>query len=455
MASDQADLMIEQFRSEAVSRNDLAQDATESQFQEYFTKNVGKTTTVFKKELIAQVQKSLDDPTSRDAALLPAVRQAIFESYAATARVTDDEVKQSYVKYELLSMSFSDPEKSLEVRKSEADKTLAELNAGAKFETVMKRRDENAATDPLPYSKSFIEDNASLKPILDLKPGEHTGVIINFGEPQIFKLVAVKSDLPEDYETNKTVLNETYRRQKASTEASKALEEARNTAKIVWKSAGYEATYKVLRAFEIANITDDERKKILLEVVNDTALTTDDLAGQAVAANARYVAWNRAEGFMTEAEKKAALRTKEEVILGALTFSESSALRFELIAVYEALDDQAALADALKTAAEYNTGFEPENELVFAQINIKVGDLLDGGKITPEQAQAVRAHLLEWSKRKAEADAAAAAATTDLDEFNVDESGKPIKQSAEEAVKKLLEEANKEPEKGGTTGQGN
>ena len=455
MASDQADMMIEQFRSTAVAQSDLAQDATESQFQEYFTKSTGNTTTEFKKELIAEVQKSLDDPISREAALLPAVRQAVLDSYAATTRVTDDEVKQSYVKYNILSLSFSDPEKSLEVRRAEADKALAELNAGAKFETVMKRLDKDAPTDPLPYSKLLIEDNAGLKPILDLKPGGHTGVLINFGEPQIFKLVEVTSDLPADYETNKTVLNETYRRQKASTEAGKALEEARNKAKIEWKSAGYEATYKVLRAYQIADITDDERKKILLEVVNDTELTTNDLAGQAVGANARYIAWARAEGFMTEAEIKESLRTKEDVILGALNFTENSLLRFELIEVYEALGDQDALAEALETAAEYNTGFAPENEMVFAQINLKVGELEDANKITPAQAQAVRAHLLEWSKRKAEADAAAAGASSDLDEFNVDETGKPIKESAEDAVKKLLEEANKDQAKGGTTGQGN
>jgi len=455
MASDEADLMIEQFRSDAVAQSDLAQDATESQFQEYFTKTTGQTTTEFKKEVLAQVQKSLDDPVSREAALLPAVRQAVFNSFAATTRVTDDEVKQSYVKYHLLSISFADPEKNLDERMAEADKALAELNAGAKFETVMKRLDEDAPTDPMPYSKSLIEDIAGLKPILDLKPGEHTGVLINFGEPQIFKLVEIKSDLPADYETNKVVLNETYRRQKANNEASKALEDARNTAKIEWKSPGYEATYRVLRAYQTADITDDERKKILLDVVNGTGLTLNDLAGQAVGANARYVAWVRLEDMMTEAEIKEMLRTKEEVVLGALNFSESSALRFELIEVYEALGDQEALAGALETAAEYNTGFAPENELVFAQLNIKLGELEDADKVTPEQALAVRAHLLEWSKRKAEADAAAAGASSDLDEFNVDDEGKPIKESAEDAIKRLLEEANKEPAKGGTTGQGN
>jgi hypothetical protein len=455
MASDEADLMIEQFRATAVAQNDLAQDATESQFQEYFTKTTGHTTTDYKKEVLAQVQESLDDPVSREAALLPVVHQAIFESYLATTRVTDDEVKQSYVKYHTLSILFSDPEKSLDVRMAEAEKALAELNAGAKFETVMKRLDENAITDPLPYSKSLIEGSSILRPILDLKPGGHTGVVINFGEPQIFKLVEVKSDLPADYETNKAVLNETYRRQKASTEAEKALAEARNNAKIVWKSAGYEATYKVLRVYQDADTTDEERKKILHEVVNGTDLTMNDLAGQAVGANARYVAWVRLEGFMTEAEMKESLRTKEEVILGALNFSENSVLRFELIEVYEELGDQEALAEALETAAEYNTGFAPENELVFAQLNIKVGELEDADKITPEQAQAVRTHLLEWSKSKAEADAAAAGASTDLDEFNVDEKGNPVKDSAEETLRRLLEEANKEPAKGGTTGQGN
>jgi hypothetical protein len=181
----------------------------------------------------------------------------------------------------------------------------------------------------------------------------------------------------------------------------------------------------------------------------------NDLAGQAVGANARYVAWVRLEGFMTEAEMKESLRTKEDVILGALNFSESSVLRFELIEVYEELGDQEALAEALETAAEYNTGFAPENELVFAQLNIKVGELEDADKITPEQAQAVRTHLLEWSKSKAEADAAAAGASSDLDEFNVDDKGNPVKDSAEETLRKLIEEANKDQAKGGTTGQGN
>ena len=124
-----------------------------------------------------------------------------------------------------------------------------------------------------------LKNNPTQKPLADLKVGQHSKVITEFGIPRIYELNAIKSDLPTDFEANKVVYGDTVRRDKGSKDLDMAVAAARQKAKIVWKSPGYEAIYKVSQVRMEDTLSEAEQKARLKEFVTSPVDTTTDVAG--------------------------------------------------------------------------------------------------------------------------------------------------------------------------------
>ncbi len=449
MASSEVDAALTQFRSRAQAGGVLKPGATEQEFQEFFKSQQGMTTAEFKEGRINDMKKGLAEPVRRGGILAAYYQQALQNDYYTKTLVTDDEVKKSYDAFMVKSISFDRAGLSDDQRKKDAATARAEIIGGADFDAVMKKYMTTQAKEPTKIPRASLESTEPMKPILALAPGGVSEVIDSFGVPRIYKLVEIKSELPKDFEASKTLFSDTYRRQKAMQEMQKVLMEAIKTAKIEWKSAGFGLVYKVAAISSQADLSNAAVKAELQSVV---AVVTDpviDPYGLQPARLARYLAAEQLNSIFDEKERVAFLPKYAEIVLDILATTENIDLRLRLADTYEQLGNKVAMTDALKSAAINNSGFEESNTDAFNRIHTKVTKLEVEKKIDPADAQQIRTILNEWSARKMEADALQQKSTTDLDQFNIDPAtGKPLPSPADEAAKKILDQANK-PKSGG------
>jgi hypothetical protein len=445
VGSEQIDAAIVQGRAQMISSGALKADATEAEFQAAFEKQTGMTTAEFKEKSLQELKDSLADPAKRDSVLGTYSQTALEENFAATAEATEEEVKKSYESMSFLTIAFDKQDMGLPERTAQAAQAMAELRAGADFLTVQKKYMATPSSEPVQYNRIVVENDPVLKPLANLKVGDFSEPIVEFGAiPRIYKLTAVKSELPDDFATNKAVYTEAYRRQKAGKLMNDALTEAREQAKIEWKSPGYEAIYKVATVNMDGKLAPDQIKSELRAIIENTEVSSTDPAGTMPAMLARYSAVQSLEFHLNDAEKKALAETKIQVINDVLAGTEHIPLRLELVDTYELLGQNEMAADELLLAAQNNMGLDLMNQTYFESINTKLVAMETSKTISEEKAQLVRAELLRWSKEKAEADRLQKEQEAELDKFTVPD-------PAEEAAKKALEEANK-PKETTTTG---
>jgi hypothetical protein len=441
--SDEIDAAIRQFRLAAVTQADLKETATEAEFQKYFEEKNGESTAVYKDRILSEVREQLKKPEVMQGEVDRYSAQALQESFFATTKVSDEEAKRSFEKLMMLRLTFEDQEMGLSEREALAAKALAELDAGADFKAVQRKYMKNPITDATKYALPEIERNPTQRPLAALKAGEHSKVITEFGIPTIYKLVERKSELPSDFEANKSIHVDTVRRDKASVDLQKAIETARKTAKIVWKSPGFEAMYRTQQIRSTEGVTDDQIKTALLDLLNSPPDTSADPAGPRPGILARYGAMKQLEQMVTVDERKTLVGTFIEVLNETLSQYEHTPLRLDLVDLYVETGDKDGASNELFTAAQMNSGFEEINKTYFSEINTKLTQLEAKGMISDEKALEIREVLAKWSLEKSQAEEFEKQAKAELDKFNVDpKTGKPP-------------EEPKPTTTGGTTGKGN
>jgi hypothetical protein len=421
--SDEIDAEIRRFRLAAVTQADLKETATEAEFQKYFEEKTGESTSAFKERVLNEIRELLKDEKSMQAEIDRYSAEALQESFYASTTVTDEEARRSFDKLMMLRIAFDDQEMSLVDREAKAKAALAELRGGADFFAVQKKYMKNPIKEPTKYGLPEVERSVVQRPLAALKPGEVSEVITEFGIPTIYKLVEKKSEIPADFDTNKAIHTDTVRREKASLERQKAIDDAHKKAKVVWKSPGYAAMYRVqdLRSKD-AQPTDDQVKAVLREIVEKPIDAADDPAGPRPGVLARYGAMKQLQNMATPEEKKQLLPTYIAVLTETLTQYESVPVRLDLVDLYVEKGDTASIAVELRTAAEMNTGLAEVNSRYFAEINAKLADLESKKLISDADALAVRDVLSKWSLQKKEAEDYAKKAQEDLDKFNLDPS---------------------------------
>lgn len=422
MASEQLDQAILSFRQQAIADGAITAAATEKEFQDYFKRSTATTTAEFKEQRLQIVRDGLEDPAQRGTILAQFSQQMLQQELYTKTAVTDEEVKRSYETLVLKAILFDKQDMSADQRKAEAEKAIKELDAGTDFETVAAKYMANPLEDPFEYNRSVVEGDENLRPLASLKPGEHSGIVLEFGSiPTVYTLVEVKSSLPKDYDTAKAVYNDAYRRQKANNEFTKALDQGQMNAKVVWNIHGYEMIYRIVMTRADPKFTEEKRKDVLTEIVNDENLS-DNPAGVWPGTLARYVASEQLNFMLSDIERAEMLETRANIIRDVLRNTESVLLRLTLVDIYDKLGDQEAVVASLIDAVTYNTSLDADAERNNAEINKKLIELEDAKKISTDAAKQVREKLIEWNKQKVEDEQSSRAQqqyATDLDKFNI------------------------------------
>lgn len=443
LASDQIDQAITQFRQQATTEGKLKPGATEQEFQDFFKKDQGQTTAEFKDGRVAEIKSVLADPLKRTGFIAGFYQQALQDDFYKKTLVTDDEVKKSYDNFVVKVISFDKPGLTAEKRKSDAEAALVAIKGGAKWEDVMMQHMQTPAKEPLTLGRQTLAADEGMASILNLKPGEVSGVVTRSGSPSIYQLVEIKSSLPKDFESSKALYSDQFKRNKAMDEMRKVLDAAMKNAKIEWKSEGYSMLYQMTQIASQSGGSDADVKAKYLKIIGMAPDPAKDPAGASAATLARFAAAETLRTMLTGQEQKDFLPQYVEVLNAILDTTENIDLRLRMVDVYEQLGDFANVAVTLKTAASLNNGFEVQNQAYFDQINRKLTELENAKKLDAAAAQGVREELLRWSREKAEADAAKTDQTSELDEFTIDpKTGKTLKQLADEKAKQTLDKAN-------------
>jgi hypothetical protein len=441
--SDALDNEITQIRMQAVTGGDLKENATEAEFQEWFEKNVGSSTSEYKKSRIDLMREELKKPYVRQAEAGRYAFTELQEKYFNEATATDEEIKRSFDKLMVLKLTFDNVETPLAEREAQAKKALAEIKGGADFATVQTKYMKNPVNEPAGLLRSDVEADPAKRPLASLKPGQTSEVLMEFGVPTIYKLLEVKSEAPTDIETNRDVYGQTVRREKAGKALQVDFDKARDAAKIEWESESFKAIFDVFETQTDDSLSDEQKKQVYLDVMAQGEAPADDPAGPKANVLAKYAAMKRVETMLTADERKERLQDFAMIIAATLDQYESTDLRLKLVDIYSEAGDYEQAAAELLLVAQYNTGFEEQNLTTFNTINTVLSKLQTEKKISDEAALKIRDELLKWSEAKKQseemekkAEEEAKKAQEELDKFTIDpKTGKPL-------------------EEGGTTGGG-
>jgi len=400
----QLDDAFEQTKADLIAQKKVPATATAADIDKALSAQLGgKTVAEYRTEQLDMIKKGLSDPATRDGVVGQIVPALVNEGYMAQANVTEEELKASYDSLVFDAIPFNDLKQALADREAKAEAAYGEIEGGKDFAAVKKAVAPNAPTATVALTRTEIESNPALAPLLDLKPGETAEPVLREGSPVIYRLSKIENKLPADFESTKATLLNFRRQQVAGQQLTKDLDELKKSSAVVWQNPTMETFYKISEVASVATIAEQREK--YLEYAEALAVPPKDPA-QAInpewVALGRYFAINQAYSISKPEQQKEMKEQLVDAAQEALEFSESGTLRLKLAQLYADLGDNENLADTLRVAAQNNVGFDAGNQQTYAEITRLKKKYQDDKKLTPEQAAEIQKALDDWLKEKAE-----------------------------------------------------
>ncbi len=229
----------------------------------------------------------------------PVLRMLFGEVISGSRKLTLEDVQKTFdeakVRQILIGVSTSPyPVKhSLpdEQAKAKAEKVLAEVKAGKPFDQLANQYTDDVQNVPQKYDAKLKKDvpngapkggdlgwirrdapypdEAVVNAAFALKPGAVSELVKSPMGYHILKVEQIRRELPKDFDKQKTQLLEQLRNAKSTEAVGKVIEEARKTAKIVWKDPSYEWKYLYAKAspggMGFIGMADPKDQKALLD----------------------------------------------------------------------------------------------------------------------------------------------------------------------------------------------
>lgn len=436
------DQQLSMTKLQLVMQNKLKPTATDADFQAEVQKETGVDFKTFRAQRIKAITDQIKDPATRPQMAAGLGRPILEAAIVSKLNPSEDEVKKSF---EVLET------KRIYVKGSDAtatlNKALSEIKAGLSFEAAMNRYSNDIPSPGKTVSESTTTVSAAMmgvepakKALLDLKPGEVSGVIAEDQGASVYKLISVKSNLPKDYEQRKAEYKNSYAQTLARNQVDKDLADLEKTTKIEWQSKGYKAIYDLRTALENHGSNEDF-KKALQAVEQEASAANNDSVGEKVAGLANYVASNTLWSMATDAEKKAMLDSHVDAINQVLEYSESTDLRLELCTLFMQMKKGPEAARSLIEAARNNNDVSDEGQRSYNAIMSMESKLKAAGLLAQGDEKALAVELDRWRSDKADAEKAIA------DQKKRDE--EDLKQSEAEKKKDQAADAAKAAAKSG------
>lgn len=328
--------------------------------------------------------------------------QGLRDAERAKVPADDASIKTMFDTYVLngilVSLSSSKPEEAKELGRKIAEEVKTQG-----FEAVAKRYREqkNPAVDVFEgrrMPRTFLAMLEEYRPVLGLKKGETTGFVESPTGGAVFQVADIVNEPPADFEKRKDQYKAQHIDQQAALSLQRQIAEVEKTTPVVWKDAGFKALYDWSQA--------PRTREALLKVAEEAkaASEAEETVGLPQAILARYAAVEDAWSLAPEKDRASLKEARAEAIAALLGIAEDARLRLELAQLYADLKKGDQAYEQLLSAAEVNTGFEPENLATHKEIRGLLGKLAETKLITDAQRQAVEKELARWEREKAEND---------------------------------------------------
>jgi len=435
------DREIKNTRQTFVQEGKLKADATDQQFIDLFKKERGMTPEEMKKQQVSQVETMLADAEQAKLVMNSAGRFLLLDNIQSTTELSDEELKATYETLSVKQIIFGDVNVPIEEREKKAEEALAEIRGGAKFEDVQKKHMPGDSGAPIEIRRDSVRTTPGLEPLAELKKGEVSDVLMQFGMPTIYYVVDVTQKVPEDFEKQK----ETYRTQvisqRAQTELEKQIKEIIEK-RSEWNSPIVKGFYDYAAAQSDPNLMGNMAKtRDLMKEIEKTAISRIGVdeskfqAGDGWAQLLRFAAQSGYYNLMTEQEKSAMRAERLEAINGVLETTDDAMLRLEAYELLLAEGNQAEAVEQLVGAVEASVAFDEASIQVIEQVKSKVAAAEAQKKIDAETLKVVKDALTTWSTEKA---------TFEKEQKELEAEEEKLRKEAEEERKRLEEEMKQE-----------
>ncbi|WP_227625029.1 peptidyl-prolyl cis-trans isomerase [Fimbriimonas ginsengisoli] len=397
-------------RLQLMGRGQLKPNATDADFE----KVLGRPLAQIRADADKRNKEMVSTPEGRRTAVLTLAPTLLTDYYKNVTKPTDQEVKDSYNQYQFKRVLVQPPLANKPSIDDRIKAAQADIAKNVPFEQVIdKYSDEHPFTGKkardttIPMLQSELSMNPAYKPLLGLKPGQVSPVITVPEGKAIYKLLSVKSNLPNDFEKNKERYRQTYVATAASQKQMADLAEYKKTpGLIVFKSPPLKAFYDFMQATDNSAAADGKSEVDRVRAAYDEAVQAEaksDGFNTRPAVLARYAASNYLWG--APGSDKAKLRPERiDTLQAVLQDSESFQARKDLFDLYMEEKKYDEAFGQLLEAAKNNTSYDRAGFQRFNDVRDMLSRLQKANGIKPEQVKQVEAAQLDWSRARAEND---------------------------------------------------
>ena len=396
--------MVESQKQSLLQSGKLKPNFTQAEFDKAFKDaNGGKTVDQSFAEQLKSIIDQLKDP-AKASEITPRLQVAMMTAeYASKVNATIDQLKDSYTSYQVLQLAVNDPAKKPEENKVAAEKALAEIKAGAKFENEIKKYNKNASTTPFPILKKSVETDLDKAFLKSMKPGEVSGVQTENGTPTLYKLVEIKQDLPPDFEKSKDSLLQSYKEREAQAKLSEELKAITEGKDVVYGEPLFAVVHDIAQG-----IVDAQKKGIVATSKSMKELTEKiskiepkSALAMRLKPLARYVSFEMYFSGLVADDKKQAREARTEVLQEALENVESTRVRLDLYENFVELGKFEDAGQALVETAKNNTGFDPMSIVASGDIESKIAAAEKAGKVPKDMIELAKKEIQRWKDERA------------------------------------------------------
>ncbi len=391
-------------RIQLITTGKIKPEASEQEADKALEKEIGKNKDQFKTEVVEYIMTNFKaEATAADTAsqLLTVV---LLDSYATGTIYTEADLKAAYDEFSFDTIRFDDATKSATELQAAAEKALADIRGGKKFEDVQKTYSVGKKPDELKATliRGALEAAEHLSPLQALKPGEVSDVVTT-GVPTIYRLVATKPNLPKDFEASKAQLLQSAKQQRAGQAFEKDVKAKVDAAEIKFQDLGTKALYDLMKI--VLDTTKTDKSAEFEDLYNQirgqdlTKVMRVDFLGYAELAAALGV-WQGADATKRKEFAPDWIDTVER----SFQYGEDLGMRIQLedVQLEQGLNEDAAstLEQTMANCADYGQ----EGQGIYTRVSASMRAAFESKKFNQEQRDAIQKELDKWLDQKIEED---------------------------------------------------
>ena len=414
-------------------------DTKAQTFDASFQQQLGNSPADYVKAQVADIEaRASKDPTIARSVEATAIQQKLLDKYRTQVDTSDTALKATYDKvvFKTIMLNGANSE-------TKAAEVLQKIKGGMDFDqaakqfSMMKKPDGSVQVDSTIETRMDMIGNPVRDPILKLKAGEVSDVVTVAGASYIYKLVAVRPDVPKDFEKVKSSRADMVRNQSTSSMLNDAIAGliGQNGEKVKWSEPGFQ----LLADYMDANLAEDKVAALEKVLADSESVSTNF---NEIPPLVKYATINQLQVEVKDAAKKQDLKAKLlEAYESIVDIAPSVDLRFQYIEALIAAGQGDRALELLVDNAQAATPASEQTEPLIARVEKllpKAANLAKKGSPLVEEVQEeIKLWREELANRKKEEE--------ELKKQNAAEEAELKKQEAADKAKAEAPKTTPEP----------